>query len=96
MSISLEEVRHVAKLARLELSEQEMVALQSELNALLGLFSEIESLDFDGVEGQSHAVSLARGWAEDIPGEPLDRAAALQNSALSRAGLFVVPTIIED
>ncbi|MCA1948563.1 MAG: Asp-tRNA(Asn)/Glu-tRNA(Gln) amidotransferase subunit GatC [Armatimonadetes bacterium] len=96
MSISLEEVRHVAKLARLELSEQEMVALQSELNALLGLFSEIESLDFDAIEGQSHAVSLQNVWADDIPEEPLDRTAALQNSALARAGLFVVPTIIED
>lgn len=96
MSISLEEVRHTAKLARLELSEEEMVALQGELNALIGLFSELDGLDLRGIEAQSHALSLQNVWAEDLPAEPLERTDALRNSALARAGLFVVPTIIED
>lgn len=96
MSISLEEVRHTAKLARLELSEEEMVALQGELNALIGLFSELDGLDLRDIEAQSHAISLQNVWAEDLPAEPLERADALRNGALTRAGLFVVPTIIED
>ncbi|MCX7801102.1 MAG: Asp-tRNA(Asn)/Glu-tRNA(Gln) amidotransferase subunit GatC [Fimbriimonadales bacterium] len=96
MSISLEEVRHTAKLARLELSEEEMVALQGELNALLGLFSELEAMDLADMEAQSHALSLQNVWSEDIPAAPLERSEALRNSALARAGLFVVPTIIED
>jgi aspartyl-tRNA(Asn)/glutamyl-tRNA(Gln) amidotransferase subunit C len=96
MSISLEEVRHVARLARLELDESEILSFQSELNALLGHFADIQSVDVSHVDPQSHAVSLQNVWGEDVPWSPLPRDRALRNSALSRAGLFVVPTIIED
>lgn len=96
MSISLEEVRHVALLARLELDEDEVVAFQSELNALIGHFMDIESIDVSGVEAQSHAVNLQNVWAEDFPWESLPRELALKNARISRAGLFVVPAIIED
>lgn len=96
MSISLEEVRHVARLARLELDEAEVLALQGELNALLGHFSDIQAIDASGIEPQSHAVALQNVWAEDAARLGLDRQSALKNSAMTKAGLFVVPTIIED
>lgn len=96
MSISLEEVRHVARLARLELDEDEVVAFQSELNALIGHFMDIQGIDVSGVDAQSHAVSLQNVWAEDFPWESLPRELALKNARVSRAGLFVVPAIIED
>jgi aspartyl/glutamyl-tRNA(Asn/Gln) amidotransferase C subunit len=95
MSISLDEVRHVARLARLELEESEMLALQGELNALLGHFADIQAIDA-GVEPQSHAVALQNVYSEDMVRHGLDRSEALRNSALTKAGLFVVPTIIED
>ncbi|MBI1756073.1 MAG: Asp-tRNA(Asn)/Glu-tRNA(Gln) amidotransferase subunit GatC [Fimbriimonas ginsengisoli] len=96
MPISLDEVRHVARLARLELDEAEVLALQGELNALLGHFADIQGIDARGIEPQSHAVSLQNVWAEDSPLPSMPRSEALRNSALTRAGLFVVPTIIED
>jgi len=96
MSITLDEVRHVARLARLELDEHEMVSLQGELNALIGHFGDIQDIDVAGVEPQSHAVMMRNVWAEDEPGPMLSRESALRNSALQRAGLFVVPQIIED
>lgn len=96
MSISLEEVRHVARLARLELDEDEVLAFQGELNALLGHFMDIQEIDVEGVEAQSHAAALQNVWAEDIPWESLPRDLALRNARVSRAGLFVVPAIIED
>ncbi|MBS1716657.1 MAG: Asp-tRNA(Asn)/Glu-tRNA(Gln) amidotransferase subunit GatC [Armatimonadetes bacterium] len=96
MSISLKEVRHVAKLARLDLEESEVMSLQTELNALLGHFSELQSVDVRGIEPQSHAVSLTNGWAEDVARLGLPRELALSNAPSSKAGLFLVPTIIED
>jgi aspartyl/glutamyl-tRNA(Asn/Gln) amidotransferase C subunit len=96
MSISLEEVRHVARLARLELDEDEVLAFQGELNALLGHFMDIQGIDVSNVDAQSHAVALQNVWAEDFPWESLPRELALKNAKISRAGLFVVPAIIED
>jgi aspartyl-tRNA(Asn)/glutamyl-tRNA(Gln) amidotransferase subunit C len=96
MSISLEEVRHVARLARLQLDETEVLSFQSELNALIGHFADIRTIDVSGVEPTSHAVNIHNVWAEDIPGFAFTRDQALRNAAVSRAGLFVVPQIIED
>ena len=96
MSITLDEVRHVAKLARLELDESEMLSLQGELNALLGHFADIKAIDTTGIEPTSHAVALQNVWARDEAIQGLGRDAALRNSALTKAGLFVVPQIIED
>ncbi len=95
MSISLDEVRHVARLARLELDETEMLSLQGELNALLGHFADIQLVDTDGIEPASHAVAVQNVWAEDMPYLGLPRAEALRNAPVSKAGLFVVPMIIE-
>lgn len=96
MSISIEEVRHVARLARLELDEAEVLAFQGELNALLGHFTDIQEIDVTAVEPVSHSISLQNVWAEDIVGQTIFRDHALKNAPVSKAGLFVVPTIIED
>jgi aspartyl-tRNA(Asn)/glutamyl-tRNA(Gln) amidotransferase subunit C len=96
MSISLDEVRHVARLARLELDEAEIFSLQGELNALLGHFSDIEAVDASSIEPKSHAVALQNVWSEDQVGFCLSRDVALKNAPVSKAGLFVVPVIIED
>lgn len=96
MPISLEEVKHVARLARLELSAGELAEFQSELNALLGHFQDIESVSAGSVDPRPHAVALTNVWAEDVPGEPLDRDEAMRNAPSSKAGVFIVPTIIEE
>ena len=96
MSISLDEVRHVARLARLELDEVEVLALQGELNALLGHFMDIQGVDVSHTTPRAHAVALQNVWAEDAVRYGLSRDQALANAPTSKAGLFVVPTIIED
>jgi aspartyl-tRNA(Asn)/glutamyl-tRNA(Gln) amidotransferase subunit C len=96
MSISLDEVQHVARLARLELSDAELMEFQGELNALLGHFQDIRDLDVTGVEPKPHAVALRNVWASDEPAAGLRRDAALRGAPKTRAGLFVVPTILED
>ncbi len=96
MAISLEEVRHVAKLARLDLQESEVMSLQTELNALLGHFSDIQSLSLQEMEPILHASNLVNVWAEDFSKPSLRRESALKNAPISKAGLFLVPMIIED
>ena len=96
MSISIDEVRHVARLARLELDDAEILALQGELNSLLGHFADIQSMDVTGIEPTSHAVAVQNVWTQDRPGLCLPREDVLRNAPKSKAGLFVVPTIIED
>jgi aspartyl/glutamyl-tRNA(Asn/Gln) amidotransferase C subunit len=96
MSISIDEVRHVAKLARLELEESEVMSLQSELNALLGHFADIEVFDFSSMAPKSHVTDLVNIWAEDKVRESLRREVVLKNAPVSKAGLFLVPMIIED
>ena len=96
MSISIDEVRHVARLARLELDEAEILALQGELNSLLGHFVDIQGLNVEGLRPKSHAVAMSSVWSEDEIELGLVQEEALRTTSLSRAGLFVVPTIIED
>ena len=92
----MEEVRHVARLARLQLSDSELAEFQGELNALLGHFQDIQDIDADGVETRPHAVALQNVWAEDEPGQCLTRDEAMRNAPASKAGVFIVPTIIEE
>lgn len=104
MSISLEEVRHVAKLARLDLDEAEMVSLQSELNALLGHFADIQNFDLEETFGHpleaeamsSYLNQLQNVWSEDRVRDSFRREDALKNAPVSKAGLFLVPQIIEE
>ena len=96
MPITLDEVRHVARLARLELDEAELMSFQGELNALLGHFQDIQAVDVAGLAAKPHAVALKNVWAPDVAGQCLQRDEALANAPLSKAGLFIVPTIIEE
>lgn len=96
MSISLDEVRHVARLARLELDETEILSFQTELNALLGHFLDFESVDLTMIEPGGHLAALQNVWSEDEPWQSMPRAGVLRNAPLSKAGLFVMPQIIED
>lgn len=96
MGISFDEVQHVARLARLELDQVELLAFQAELNALLGHFQDLNEVDVANVDPKPHAVVLLNVLADDIPGGSLARDRVLANAAISRAGLFIVPTVIEE
>jgi aspartyl-tRNA(Asn)/glutamyl-tRNA(Gln) amidotransferase subunit C len=95
MAISYEEVQHVAKLARLDLDKEELLTFQSELNALLGYFEDIQAVSVDD-QAVSHAVSLRNVFAEDDIHFGLTRDLALRSAPLTRGGLYVVPTMLEE
>jgi aspartyl-tRNA(Asn)/glutamyl-tRNA(Gln) amidotransferase subunit C len=72
--ITKEEVLHVARLARLELSDDEVTRLQTELSDILEAVSKVSELDLSDVPPTAHPLEIANAWAEDVPHEclPLD------------------------
>jgi len=72
--ISREEVLHVARLARLELTEDEVAKFQEQLSAILEAVSKVTELDLTDVPPTAHPLELANAWAEDElrPCLPLD------------------------
>lgn len=96
MSITLDELKHLANLARLKLSDGELDAMQSDLNRVLEHFEQLQSLDLGDIEFATHSSGLRSVWRDDMPSIGLDRAAALFGAPEVQAGLFLVPTIIDD
>ncbi len=67
MAISREEVLHVARLARLELSDDEVTRFQEQLSAILEAVSKVTELDLADVPPTSHPLEIANAWAADEP-----------------------------
>ena len=91
MAITREEVLHVAKLARLELTDDEVERLTGELSAILEAVSKVSELDLSDVPPTSHPLELVNAWAEDEqrPSLPLDDVFA--NAPAREGDLFKVP-----
>jgi aspartyl-tRNA(Asn)/glutamyl-tRNA(Gln) amidotransferase subunit C len=75
MAISRDEVLHVARLARLELSADEVTRFQEQLSAILEAVSKVSELDLTDVPPTSHPLAIANAWDEDVvePSLPLEQ-----------------------
>ena len=91
MSISRDQVLHVARLARLDLAEDEVERLTGELAAILDAVSKVAELDLSDVPPTSHPLDLVNAWAEDEPQPSLPIEDVLRNAPASERGLFRVP-----
>jgi aspartyl-tRNA(Asn)/glutamyl-tRNA(Gln) amidotransferase subunit C len=94
MSITLDEVRHIAKLANLEFSDEEQERFTRQLGAILDHVAQLERLDTHDVEPTTHAGDEASFLREDTPVEGLDLDQALANAPDADRGLFKVPRVI--
>ncbi len=97
MSLSLDEVRRIARLARLRLSPEEEVAFAGQLSAILDHVAQLGELDVSQVEPMTHALAAGEAVAlrADQPLPCLDPAAALANAPAREGTCFKVPRIIE-
>ena len=94
--ITMKEVDHVARLARLRLSDDEKERMRRELDGILSYIDKLRALDTEGVPPTSHAVPMTNVMREDEPKPSCPREDMLAN-APDRAGeLFRVPRIIEE
>jgi aspartyl-tRNA(Asn)/glutamyl-tRNA(Gln) amidotransferase subunit C len=95
IKLSLDQVRYVAELARLELAPAEEERLTGQLNAILEYMGQLAEVDTAGVEPTSHVLPLTNVLREDEPRPCLSNAAALANAPDPDQGHFAVPKIIE-
>jgi len=95
MKISLDEVRHVAQLARLDLSPEEIERMAGDLSAILDYVAKLDEVDTERVEPTSHVVAMKVAYRDDsITNEPAPER-MLANAPRREKDYFVVPTIIE-
>lgn len=94
MSLSLEDVRHVAMLARLGLTEEEMVTMQEQLSSILGHIDVLNELDTDTISPTAQVVQLTNVMRADEVIERFDQETALKSAAESRHGFFAVPAVM--
>ena len=90
--IDREQVLHVAKLARLELSDEEVATMAAELSGILEHVDRISKLDLAGVEPTTHVVALENVLRADVPRSSLDRDEALASAPDPSGGAFRVPS----
>jgi aspartyl-tRNA(Asn)/glutamyl-tRNA(Gln) amidotransferase subunit C len=91
MAISREEVLHVARLARLALTEEEVERITGELGAILDAVGVVAELDLEGVPPTSHPLDLVNVWDEDEPSPSLGLDDVFANAAERERDLFRVP-----
>ena len=91
MSISEEQVRHVAKLARLGLSDEQVATLGVELNGILEQVDALQALDLEGIEPTAHAVAVTNVMRPDVIREGMSQEDALKNAPDQQDGAFLIP-----
>jgi len=95
MTLSLEEVRHVAALARLSLSADEEERYRHQLSAILEAMEQLKAVNTEQVEPTSHAVAVEGLLREDVVVPSMDPEKALANAPARVGTSFAVPKIIE-
>jgi len=89
------QVRHVAKLARLELSDEEVALFAGQLGAILQYFHQLQEVDTTGVEPMAHPLPVTNVLREDEPGPTFDPGTALANAPQREGSFFKVPPVLE-
>ncbi len=96
MSITRAEVEHVARLARLELTEDELEQFRGQLSAVLERAMRIQTLPLDDLPPTAHPVDLRNVWREDVVVPPPPSDEILAAAPEREGGFFRVPRILED
>ena len=94
--ISLKDVEHVARLARLELSEAEKERMRRELDSILSYIDKLRALDTGGVEPTSYALPMTNVMRDDTPRPSFPQETMLANAPERSGEFFRVPRIIEE
>jgi aspartyl-tRNA(Asn)/glutamyl-tRNA(Gln) amidotransferase subunit C len=94
--ISLEDVDHVARLARLELSTADKERMRGELDGILSYIDKLRALDTRDVEPTSHAVPVTNVMRDDVERPSLPQEDMLANAPDRHRDMFRVPKIIEE
>jgi aspartyl-tRNA(Asn)/glutamyl-tRNA(Gln) amidotransferase subunit C len=94
--ISLAEVEHVARLARLELGPADKERMRRELDRILSYIDKLRAVDTEGIEPTAHAVPLTNVMRDDVARPSLPQDEMLANAPERSGEFFRVPKIIEE
>jgi aspartyl-tRNA(Asn)/glutamyl-tRNA(Gln) amidotransferase subunit C len=95
MSVSHEQARHIAKLARIAMSDEELERLVPELNNILGWVEQLGEVDTDGVEPLTAVIDQKLRLRDDVVTDGDIRDEVLENAPEAQHGFFAVPKVIE-
>lgn len=95
MSVDTQQVRHIAKLARIAMSDAQIEALVPELNNILGWIEQLSVVDTDGVEPLTAVIDQKLRWRADVIDDGNVRDKVLANAPSAQHGFFAVPKVIE-
>jgi aspartyl-tRNA(Asn)/glutamyl-tRNA(Gln) amidotransferase subunit C len=95
MSIDIEQVRKVATLARLELSDADLPKMAEQLSAILDYVDQLKQVPTVGIEPLAHPLNVHNVFREDEPGESLPVDAALANAPDRKGDFFGVPAVLD-
>lgn len=90
------DVRHVAKLSRLKLSDAQLAHYTEQLAAVLGYMDKLGELDLDSVEPLAHPTEITNALRPDTTTDPIDTDAALANAPATDPPFFKVPKVLGD
>jgi aspartyl-tRNA(Asn)/glutamyl-tRNA(Gln) amidotransferase subunit C len=94
--ISIDQVKHVANLARLAITEEEAEKFTKQLDAIITFAEQLNELDTENVEPTSHVLDIKNVLREDIPQKGLPQEEVLKNAPEEKDGQFKVPSILGD
>ena len=95
MSIDTDTARKVAKLARIKVEEEDLPALASEFNAILGFVEQLNEVDVEGVEPMTSVTPMRLKRREDVVTDGDQQDKVLANAPDAREGFFAVPKVVE-
>lgn len=95
MTITEETIEYVAKLAKLELSDEEKERAKKDLGSILNYIDTMNELDTTGIEPMSHVFPIKNVFREDVVVNEADRDNLLSNAPDNKNGCFIVPKTVE-
>jgi len=95
MTITIDDVKKIAALAKLSFKEDELVKMANELDAIVGYVEQLKELNVDDIEPTSHVLELVNVMREDLTEPWLKPDEALQNAPAQKLGYFSVPKVVQ-
>ncbi len=95
MALTSSDVRRIAHLARIEITEPETEQTLVQLNEIFRLIEQLQSVNTAGIEPMSHPLGGSQRLREDLASDKAGREAIMKNAPASQDGLFLVPRVVE-
>lgn len=95
MTLAIDDIRRIAQLSLLEITEEQAVRMQGELNDIFQMIEQIQSVDTQGIEPMPHPHDGSQRLREDVVSEKYDRENNMKNAPEQTEGYFLVPQVIE-